>query len=85
MLEKVGVVKDQTHDALDDAQDVRTLVRRMAAQNDEFTFQSFVRDERQVILIKVMKLHLVESFIINSFPQVFSCHLHSHKQMRRTV
>ncbi len=45
MLEKVGVVKDQTHDALDDAQDVRTLVRRMAKQNN-FTFQNFVRDER---------------------------------------
>jgi len=46
MLEKVGVVKDQTHNALDDAQDVRTMVRRVAAQNDRFTFQRFVRDER---------------------------------------
>ena len=53
MLEKVGVVKDQTHDALDDAQDVRIMVRRVAAQNDRFTFQRFVRDERQVLLLKV--------------------------------
>ncbi len=54
MLEKFGVVKDQTHDALDDAQDVRTMVRRVAAQHFQtFTFQSFVRDERQVILLKI--------------------------------
>ena len=51
MLEKVGVVKDQTHDALDDAQDVRTMVRRMAKQNN-FTFKKFVLDKRQVIHLK---------------------------------
>jgi len=47
MLEKFGVVKDQTTDALDYAQDVRTMVRRVAAQHfQSFTFQSFVRDKR---------------------------------------
>ena len=41
MLEKVGVDKYQSHDALEDAQDVRTLVRRMVKQHDD-TVQHFL-------------------------------------------
>ena len=65
MLEKVGIDKDQCHDALEDAQDVRTLVRRMAKQND-YTFQEFVRDNRQVTIFfnKTLKQGLV-SYLLN--------------------
>ena len=42
MLKEVGVDKYQSHDALEDAQDVRTLIRRMAKQHD-WTAQEFVR------------------------------------------
>ena len=45
MLKKVGIHKEQSHAALDDAEDVRTLVRRMAGING-FHFQKYVKDER---------------------------------------
>jgi len=45
LLERVNMDIIQSHNALEDAKGVRTLVRRMAAQNN-LLFQPFVKDSR---------------------------------------
>ena len=45
MMENVNIDKKQSHNSLDDAKDLRTVVRRMAAQNN-LLFQPFVKDSR---------------------------------------